>query len=132
MKRLAYLGLLGQEGEESEEVVFEIVLLKPKIVFDTRLEWWRLKHGDVVLDSGLGCDADETTTLSMLYITGLEHEDSDAGAGSAGSRPTFRFASAVASSNETGLLPEESCVSFALMMWSVRSETSLKPVPRHG
>ncbi len=44
VKRLAYLGLLGQEGGESEEVVFEMVFLKPKGVFDTRLECWRLKH----------------------------------------------------------------------------------------
>ncbi len=104
MKRLPCLGLLGQEGGESEEVVFEMVFLMPKNVFDTRLKCWWLKHG------GLGCGVDEvpTTALAILYITGLENEDSDTGAGSMGFRRTLRFTSARASWDETGFLLEAS------------------------
>ncbi len=81
VKRLADLGFLGQEGGESEEVVFEIVFVESKSVFDTRLECWRLEHGEDVLNSGLGCGVGQvpTTTLAMLYITGFEHKNSDAG-----------------------------------------------------
>ncbi len=87
---------------------------------------------DDVLDSSLRRSADEvpTATIAMLHITGLEHENANSRAGSAISRRTLRLTSAKASSNATGMLPEESSVSFALMMSSVWSETSLKPVPK--
>ncbi len=52
--------------------------------------------------------------------------------GAAGSRRTFHFTLAGSSSIETVLLPEERSVRFALMMSSVRSETSLKTVPTTG
>ncbi len=59
----------------------------------------------------------------MLHITGLEHEDADSCVGFSDVKADVRLTSAKASSNETGLLPEESSVSFALIMSSVRSET---------
>ncbi len=66
----------------------------------------------------------------MLHIAGLEHEDADFCVWFSDVKADVSFTSAEASSNETGLLPEESFVSFALMMSSVRSETSFKPVPK--
>ncbi len=56
-----------------------MVFLQSKSVFDTRLEHGRLQHGDYVLDSSLWRSVDEvpTTTLAMLHIAGLEHEDAD-------------------------------------------------------
>ncbi len=60
-----------------------MVLLQSKSVFDTRLEHGRLQHGDDVLDGSLRRSADEfqTTTLSMLHITGLEHENANSSVG---------------------------------------------------
>ncbi len=62
------------------------------------------------------------TTLAMLHITGLEHENANSCVGFSDIKADVRLTSAKASSNETGLLPEESSLSFALMMSSVRSE----------
>ncbi len=101
-----------------------MVLLKSKSVFDTRLERGRLHHGDDVLDSSLRRNVDEipTTTLAIPHITGLKHEDADACVWFSDVKADVSFTSAKASSNETGLLPNESSATFALMMSSVRSE----------
>ncbi len=95
-----------------------MVLLQSKSVFDSRLEHGRLQHGDDVLYSSVRRSVDEvpTTTLAMLHIAGLEHEDADLCVVFSDVKADVAFTSAKASSNETGLLQEESSVSFALMM----------------
>ncbi len=72
-------------------------------------EHGRLQHGDYVLDSSLWRSVDEvpTTTLAMLHIAGLEHEDADLCVWFSDVKANVAFTSAKASSNETGLLPEK-------------------------
>ncbi len=86
-----------------------MVLLQSNSVFDTRLEHGRLQLGDYVLDISLWRSVDEvpTTTLAMLHIAGLEHEDADFCVWFSDFKADVRLTSAEASSNETGLLPEE-------------------------
>ncbi len=123
--------MLGQVGLESKTVILEMGAFHSKSVFNAGLERGRLQHGNDVLESSLRRSVDEipSRTPAMLHITFLERENTDSCVGPAASRRTSRLTSPRASSNETGVMPEERSVSFALMMSSVSSEISMKPVP---
>ncbi len=61
MKRLADLGMLGQDGGESEEVVLEM----SKSVFDKRLKHGGCSSAMIVLDSSLRRIVDEIATTRL-------------------------------------------------------------------
>ncbi len=130
MHRLLELGLIGRVGRETEESSLRW-FFSSSIVFETRLQPSRLQHGDDVLDSSLRRDVDEiqTTRLAILHIACLGHQDPDTGVRFIGVEAGIAFY-VHQSLNETVLLPEQSSVSFALVMSSVTSATSLKPPPK--